>query len=101
MPNSIGVSESKVFVLSIPDYSATPFVPQYDKARVSKELDWFNAINKEITLANDVAYIDITPYSKQAINDPALTAKDSLHPSEKQYMGWANMLAPYIKQALK
>jgi lysophospholipase L1-like esterase len=91
----------RVFVLSIPDYSATPYVSQSDKARVSKEIDDFNAINKQITLAHNIAYIDITPASREAISDPELVANDGLHPSGKKYQKWAMLLAPVIKAALK
>ncbi|MCW3080503.1 MAG: lysophospholipase and related esterase [Segetibacter sp.] len=92
---------SRVFVLSIPDYSATPYVPELDKARVSQQIDQFNAINKQIALASNVAYIDITPASRQATTDPALVANDGLHPSGKQYAKWSELLAPVIKNALK
>jgi lysophospholipase L1-like esterase len=92
---------ARVFVLSIPDYSATPYVYQSDKARVSLDIDQFNAINKQITLANNVAYIDITPASREALSDPSLVANDSLHPSGKQYAVWSQLLAPVIKNALK
>ncbi|GEO09260.1 SGNH/GDSL hydrolase family protein [Segetibacter aerophilus] len=92
---------SRVFVLSIPDYSATPYVSPSDKGRVSFEIDQFNEINKQITLANNVAYVDITPASREATTDPALVANDGLHPSGKQYARWSELLAPMIKNALK
>jgi lysophospholipase L1-like esterase len=96
-----GNRASRVFVLSIPDYSATPFVPQADKARVSKAIDWFNAINKEITLRSNIAYIDITPSTREAKDNPALVAEDGLHPSGVAYKIWADMLAPLVKKALQ
>jgi lysophospholipase L1-like esterase len=96
-----GSRPSRVFVVSIPDYSATPYVYEPDKARVSKEIDAFNAINKEITLANKIAYIDITPGSRDAATDLSLVANDGLHPSGKEYAKWAALLAPVIKNALK
>ncbi len=74
---------------------------QADKARVSREIDDFNAINKQVTLANNIAYIDITQTSREAISDPELVANDGLHPSGKQYQKWAVLLAPVIKAALK
>jgi lysophospholipase L1-like esterase len=55
-----GNNPKKVFILSIPDYSATPFTPVAVKARISSEIDNFNAINKQITLGYNIAYIDIT-----------------------------------------
>lgn len=81
---------SHVFVLSIPDYSVTPFGGGSAKTRT--EIDAFNAINKQVTLAYQVAYIDITPISREAANDQSLTANDGLHPSGKQYGRWAALL---------
>ncbi|CAA9492509.1 MAG: Lysophospholipase L1 and related esterases [uncultured Segetibacter sp.] len=93
--------KSRVFVLSIPDYSVTPFVAAEDKAGVSKQIDEFNAINKEITLQNGIVYIDITPSTRGAANDTSLIANDGLHLSGKEYAAWAGMLAPLIKKALQ
>ena len=96
-----GGRKSRVFVLSIPDYSVTPFVPQEEKALVSMQTEQFNAINKEITLQNNITYIDITPATREAANDASLIANDGLHPSAKEYAVWANMLAPLIKKVLQ
>ncbi|RZK18343.1 MAG: SGNH/GDSL hydrolase family protein [Flavobacterium sp.] len=46
-----GNRKNRVFVLSIPDYSATPFVSTNDKERVSKEIDGFNNINSQVSLS--------------------------------------------------
>ena len=92
--------KSNVFVLSIPDYSVTPFVAPADKIRVSTELDCFNAINKRITLIYGVNYTDITPSTRQAATNPALIATDNLHPSGSEYRKWAELLAPKIKVVL-
>ncbi len=96
-----GNRTSRVFVLSIPDYSATPFVDASNKERVSKEIDEFNAINKEITLQNKVTYIDITPGSRDAKSNPALVANDGLHPSGLEYKKWAEKLAVEVRKALQ
>lgn len=92
--------KSNVFVLSIPDYSATPFVSNSDKARVSMEIDWFNTINKRITQAEGVSYTDITPSTRQAATNPSLIASDNLHPSGTEYRKWADSLAPKMKAVL-
>lgn len=96
-----GNRPSHVFVLSIPDYSATPFVGANDKERVHKEIDNFNAINREITLQNNIAYIDITPLTREAATDASLLADDGLHYSAKEHQKWADLLAPKILEALK
>ncbi len=96
-----GNRAGRVFVLSIPDYSATPFVPAPEKARVSREIDGFNAINKEISLQYNVTYIDITPSTRLAYNDATLLASDGLHYSAKEHQKWAELLAAAIEKALK
>jgi lysophospholipase L1-like esterase len=90
-----------VFVLSIPDYSVTPFAQNSDTARIRKELDEFNVINKEITLSYNISYTDITPLTRDAKNDASLIASDGLHPSGKEYTKWAALLAPEIEKVLK
>ena len=85
-----------VFVLSIPDYSVTPFGRGDAKTRTA--IDGFNSINKQIALDYKVNYIDITPISRKAATDQSLTANDGLHPSAKQYQEWALLLSAAIKQ---
>jgi len=92
--------KSNVFVLSIPDYSVTPFVAASDKARVSLEIDWFNAINKRITTSFGVSYTDITPSTREAATNSMLIASDNLHPSGTEYKKWADMLVPKMKAVL-
>lgn len=87
-----------VFVLSIPDYSVTPFASGSDKAKIAAEIDQFNSANKTISLQLGVNYFDITSISREA--DPALIANDGLHPSGKQYKRWADLLAPIIIQVI-
>ena len=87
-----------VFVLSIPDYSVTPFASGSDRARIAAEIDQFNAANKTTSIQLGVNYLDITPISREP--DPSLIAGDGLHPSGKQYKRWAELLAPMMKQVL-
>jgi len=95
-----GNNKSNVFVLSIPDYSVTPFASNSDKQKIANEIDSFNATNKLISDSLRVNYINITPISKEASFAPALIANDGLHPSGKQYKRWAELLALVMKKAL-
>ena len=90
-----------VFVLSIPDYSVTPFAAGSDTAQIRKEIDWFNAINSQVTQSYNIAYLDITPGTRLAKTNPALLAPDGLHPSGLEYKNWANRLAPMMLPVLK
>lgn len=88
-----GGKPERVFVVSIPDYSVTPFVREENKARVSAEIDTYNAVNLEITGSFGIRYFDITPLSRLAAGDNTLLAPDKLHPSGKMYTMWVDLMA--------
>jgi len=96
-----GNNNKHVFVLSIPDYSVTPFAREADKENIAKEIDEFNTANKVISLNAGVNYIDITPASREAKNDASLIATDGLHPSGIQYTKWVDLLVPAVLQQIK
>lgn len=81
-----------VIVLSIPDYSVTPFVTASYKPSVSKAIDDYNTLKREISLSKQVTFIDITTISRLAANDESLLASDNLHPSAKMYNLWVDVL---------
>ncbi len=96
-----GNKTDHVFVISIPDYSITPFAAGSDTAEIRRQIDEFNAINKEVTLSYNISYTDITPLTREAKTDASLIAGDGLHPSGKEYAKWAELLAPEIEKVLK
>jgi lysophospholipase L1-like esterase len=93
--------KDRVFVLSIPDYSVTPFGKSRNPEKISREIDIFNNINISVTLSFGVGYIEITKASRDALNDPSLIASDNLHPSAKEYQKWAEKLVPEILAKLR
>ena len=90
-----------VFVLSIPDYSVTPFGKNFDVKRISKEIDEYNAINKKVALSYKVQYLGITSSTREATTNPALICSDGLHPSGLEYKKWAEKLCPMMKTILE
>jgi lysophospholipase L1-like esterase len=90
-----------VFVLSIPDYSVTPFGNNIDKEKTAQEIDQFNEANHLISQNAGVNYVDITPISREAKNDASLIARDGLHPSSSQYLKWDQLLAPLVLNVIK
>jgi lysophospholipase L1-like esterase len=90
----------RVFVLSIPDYSVTPFAMNMDTASIRMQIDWFNVINKEVTMQNFCHYLDITPSTREAAHDASLIANDGLHPSGKEYRKWSERLGTMMKAVL-
>ena len=87
---------SHVFVISIPDWGATPFAEGRDTKKIAEEINAFNDINKSISEKYGVAYIEITEGSRDAKKNPTLVARDKLHPSGTEYNKWANKLAEKI-----
>lgn len=87
-----GGNPLRVFVVSIPDYSATPFVKDENKTKVSAEIDAYNAINLEVSNSLGIKYFDITPSSRLAVENPGLIAADDLHPSAEMYRLWVELM---------
>ena len=92
-----GNRPERVVVLSIPDWGVTPFANGRDRAQIAREIDAYNAANKEITLRYNVHYIDITPWTREAATDNSLLTSDGLHPSGKEYKRWAERIAAFFK----
>jgi lysophospholipase L1-like esterase len=83
-----GGRAGRVIVLSIPDWGVTPYAADRDRQQISREIDAFNAINREETGKAGARYVDITPISREAVSQPALIAEDGLHPSGGMYRRW-------------
>jgi lysophospholipase L1-like esterase len=91
-----GGHPERVIVLSIPDWSVTPFAQGRDRAQIAREIDAYNIVNKELAIRYFVHYINVTEWTREAANDPALLASDGLHPSGKEYKRWSEAIAGYI-----
>lgn len=96
-----GNRPAHVFVLSIPDYSVTPFGSSFQPQQTAKEIEWFNAINKAVTAAYNCYYLNITPSTREAATNSDLLANDGLHPSGQEYRKWAESLAPAVRIILQ
>jgi lysophospholipase L1-like esterase len=93
--------KENVFVLSIPDYSVTPYSQFADTARIRRELDAFNMINREETAQFGCPYLDITTSTRLGRTQRELIAADGLHLSGIEYWKWAKELAPLMEKVLK
>ena len=95
-----GGDPSHVIVLSIPDWGATPFGSRAEPAGIARQIDAFNAVNREESRKAGVRYVDVTPVSRLAPRQPDLVADDGLHPSGKMYARWVDLALPEAKAAL-
>ncbi len=98
-----GGNRQRVFVLSIPDWSVTPFAQSTDRnlGQEATALAAYNQAKREITEAGDVAFFDITPSTQMAANDASLLATDGLHPSGKLYALWVGQIIDNVQAMLE
>lgn len=96
-----GQRPNRVIVLSIPDYSVTPFANSSDRKKIARDIDSLNAINKKVSEAYKVNYINVTEETRKAANDPSLIAYDGLHFSAKEHKIWTSLLVAKMFEVLK
>ena len=90
--------KERIFVVSIPDWGASPYGFGFDRAKVSKEINDFNSVVKEESEKRGLRYFDITTISRRALLDRTLIASDGLHPSGKMYKLWVDKMIPIISK---
>lgn len=96
-----GNKANHVFVLSIPDWGASPYATGRNRTQIAREIDQFNAIAKDECQKSSIVYIDITPTTRSAADDDTQFASDGLHYSEKQMRRWAEMSLSVVEEILK
>lgn len=91
-----------VIVLSIPDWSVTPFAASDPRgpAAIAAEIDLFNALAEERAIVADAGFVDVTGDSRRTADDRTLLAADLLHPSAAMYESWVQLILPAARQAL-
>jgi len=91
----------RVFVLSIPDWGKSPYARNRDQARISQEIDQYNAVAREECATATVAFVDITDLTRSASGDASQFASDGLHHSGLHMRQWAERALPVVRQLLK
>ena len=91
-----------VLVLSIPDWSVTPFASRDSRSAevIAREIETFNRELRRRTITVGARFADITACSRSAAENPALLARDRLHPSAAMYAQWAAIVLPEAVAAL-
>lgn len=92
----VGGRPERVLALSIPDWGVTPFAREQGRnpAEISAEIDAFNRRAAEICGGHGVAFVDITPVSRDRGGEAAMLAEDGLHPSAAMYARWVETALP-------
>ena len=90
----------RVFVLSIPDWGATPFAEDRDRKQIAEEIDGYNYICETSAKESQANFINITASQRADGDKTEFLASDGLHPSGKEYNKWATKLADAILKEL-
>lgn len=81
--------EGRVFVVSIPDWSVTPFGHDSgrDLAEQARQIDDYNLIAARLANARGIPFVDVTSLSRRHAD---WVVDDGLHPNAEQYALWAS-----------
>lgn len=85
-------SGSCLLVLSIPDWSVSPFARDRDRASIARQIDAFNAAAHDLSRKRGLGFLDWTSLSRRFSGDREAFARDGLHPSAIQHTAWARFL---------
>ncbi len=96
MARSLAHVETKLVMLSIPDWGITPFAKERDAKKIAEEIDAYNAICKKKVTEFSIPYLDITTSQRIDGTEPSYLAEDGLHPSGKEYAKWAKVVFNYL-----
>src|SRR6185503_1107672 len=67
-----GKKASRVVVVSIPDWGATPYAKGRDSALISRDIDAYNAHARTVAEKSGCAWVDVTEVSRRMVEDPSL-----------------------------
>lgn len=95
-----GNQKENVFVISVPDWGATP-AGAGNRPAIAAQIDSFNAINRAITDSLGITYFNITPISRTAVGNPELVAKDNLHFSAQMHELWVDAIYEEVLEMVR
>ena len=90
-----------VIVVSIPDWGVTPFAEGRNQEQIAKEIDNYNTTCKEIALAANCHFVEITESTRKNGISPDYLANDGLHPSAKEYSIWADKIVKIVEEEFR
>jgi lysophospholipase L1-like esterase len=93
-----GGDARRVVVVSIPDWSVTPFAAARDRAQIASAIDAFNTAAQAEAQAAGARWADVTAVSRET--GAVEVAPDGLHPSGAQYALWTGIVLPHARAAL-
>jgi acyl-CoA thioesterase-1 len=92
---------NRLLAVTTPDYTVTPAGGKYGEPTVQRaRIVEINAILADLAMARGIEIVDIFDISEGAAQDRSLVARDSLHPSARQYDLWVERIGPIVARLL-
>ena len=92
----------RVFAISIPSWSVVPAARQFgDPEEIRHLTDTFNDIAREEATERGFGWIDITAASLSGLGSAGWIAEDGLHPGDRQYAAWAEVIWHSIREVVR
>jgi lysophospholipase L1-like esterase len=85
-------NQKRVVVLSIPDWSGTPFAKDRNQQQICLEIDQYNLVIKRVCEQQKVLLINITDICRQFQSKSAFLVSDGLHYSGKMNQKWVDKI---------
>jgi lysophospholipase L1-like esterase len=83
-----GGVDDRVVVVSIPDWSVTPYAEGRNRLALAASIDVFNEMARSAAASLGARWVDITSISRTAASRPDLLGPDGLHPTGEMYALW-------------
>jgi lysophospholipase L1-like esterase len=97
---ALKLPSGRALAISIPNWSVTPAARQYgDPDEIRHLTDTFNDIAHELAEARGFKWIDVTAASISGLGSADWISSDDLHPGDKQYAAWAEVIWHFIRPA--
>jgi lysophospholipase L1-like esterase len=90
--------DGRAFAISIPNWSVVPAAREHgDPEQIRDLTDMFNDVAREEAIARGFGWIDITAASLSGLGSPGWISSDGLHPGDRQYAAWAEVIWHSVK----
>jgi lysophospholipase L1-like esterase len=95
-----GDEAGRLVVVSVPDWSTTPFARDRDRAAIAAAIDELNLVQRRLALDAGARWVDVTGIGRDHATENGFLAPDGLHPSARAYGLWIKHLLPVTRQIL-
>jgi lysophospholipase L1-like esterase len=90
---ALNLPAGRIAAVSIPAWSFVPAAADFGGSdRVGRMTLAFNEVARGEAAARGFEWIDITEASRSGIGSPGWIASDRLHPGDRQYAAWAEVI---------